>query len=315
MGAPLPRPPRARVGWLAGRDARLVHRRADPGRADGRRPVDGSDRPDGAVGPSRDPGPPRDAGLPPGLDRRRLDLAGATSRRPRPAPGRVDDGPADPARGRDAGAAIRALEGTGRSGTGSSGGVPAPVDRRRAGRGPPMSSWRITPTTPSTTGTSGSTRIPRTGASPTCSGRTTRTRTSTSTSTSRGDRPMGGPGLSRSAPACQGQHCQPIALGRRSPARGVFASQRPAGHPRGRERGLRAHLGSARREIVVWASDAGTEPGAGPAEGAGGVLERHGRLAVRASARRAPRRTARCSSRSTVAAESTRSARWARIRV
>ena len=49
---------------MAGRDPRLVHRRADTGRADGLRAVDGPDRPGRSVGPPGHPGPARDAGLP-----------------------------------------------------------------------------------------------------------------------------------------------------------------------------------------------------------------------------------------------------------
>ena len=273
----------ANASGTAGRARRgLVRRRSWQPGSSCVRAVDGSLGPKPAVGPPGHPGPARDAQLPasarPMAAGRGRTGGGSTWARTRGVGHRA--GPA--ARRRDARPAVRELEG-----------VRGPVARafRRPGcdcrttteRPGPTTSWSPgTRTTPSITGTSVSRPIPTTVASSTCSGRTCRRTAATSTSTSPGARPTAGRGPTRRRRACRASTASRSRLVATGCSR-LLASQRSARHPRDPERGLRPDLGPE-RELVVWASEAGTEPGAGRRAGAGGVLERHGRLAVRPSA-------------------------------
>ena len=84
-----------------------------------------------------------------------------------------------------------------------------------------------------------------------------------------------------------GQHCQPISLG----GDRLLAVYSHRMSPGGIHASISEDFGGTwdrDRDLVVWASDAGDEPGLRRLAGTGGVLERHGRLAVRAPAWRAP---------------------------
>ena len=311
VGAPVPRPRRSATG-TAGRARRAAGTSpsSTPGRAHRRRPVDRPLGPGAAVGPPGDAGPPRrcaatisrstDGGL---------DVAGPAARRPRAAPGRLDA----PARScgspdGDARPAVRALEGARRPDAGHPGGLPAAVARRRRRPGPTTSSSPATPTTPSTTGTSGSTRTRSTAASSTCSGPTTRAAGPRHRHPHlAGARRMAGRGPSRSAPACRAS----TASRSRSVATVSWPSTRIGTNPPGIRAALSEDFGQTwdpATELVVWASDAGTEPGAGPAAGrrkSSGTTWAPGSSAIRA----APScRTARSSSCSMAGAGVTRSA-------
>ena len=235
----------------------------EPGELDRVGALDGPLGPEPPVGPPGDPGPARDAQLPDPLDRWRAVLAGSSADRPRPAPGRLGH--------RVRSCASRTGRSPSRSRTGRSTRTPTPghpvrlaaaVARRRGDldRGRPRR--RVTRTTRSTTGTSVSRRIPSTVASSTCSGRTSRPTAATSTSTSAGARPTAGPGPTRSARGCAGQHCQPIALG----GDRLLAVYSHRSSPGGIHAALSEDFGRTwdrDRELVVWASEAGDEPGSG----------------------------------------------------
>ena len=196
------------------------------------------------------------------LDRRWTDLARTPADRPVATPGRIVDRPGHRARGRRPRPAVRALEGAPRSGTGSAGGVAAPVERRRSdladrcARGPPSR------TTPSTTGTSGSTRHPDDGRLVNMFW----TRDVAAALDIDIHIAWGSPdGRTWTVPVgtgLPGQHCQPISLG----GDRLLAVYSHRGDPPGIRAALSEDFGRTwdrANEIVVWASDAGGEPGAG----------------------------------------------------
>ena len=304
------------MGRLAGRDARLVHRRADAGRADRLRPVDGPDRPDatpwvhpvtqGLLGMRAYQLVSTDGGWT-WPERRRIDLVAA--------PGRSSTGPVLGSPTASLAQPFEHWKERDDPEPGPAGGVAAAVDATAARPGRRRRSSRTIPTTriyywDQRLETPSRRRPPRQHV---LDPRRRRRPCDIDVHIAWGS-PDGrtwtvpiGTGLPRPA--------LPADLARgRSAAGRLLAPWRPAGDPRGAERGLRAHLGSRHRDRRL-GQRRGRRTGRRPAarrRTSTGTTWAPGSSGIRA----APCcRTARCSSCSTAAAASTRSARWARLRV